>query len=187
MNIFNINLDAVKEFQDVLDKHNVKFNYYEKCKKLQEKLDRGKSIDDLNLEFEVFLKDYKALNKIIKNKFFKENIKNDEGIIFLFDNGSIVNCMTFNDNINELIFYDSLYGDDIDIDTAEDLDEALTKVENQARIINACLENKTIKTCLDRISEIEDMKRETLNREDEEIVKLKKQIVKITELQKDFK
>ena len=187
MNIFNINLDTVKEFQDVLDKHNVKFNYYEKCKKFQEKLDRGNSIDDLDLKFEVYLKDYKELNKIVKNKFFKENIKNDEGIIFLFNNGSFVNCMTFNDDINELIFNDNLYGDDVDIDTAEDLDEALTNIENQARIINACLENKTIKTCLDRISEIEDMKRETLNREDEEIVKLKKQIVKITELQKDFK
>lgn len=187
MNIFKLDLDIVKKFQDVLDKHNVKFNYYEKCKKLQEKLDKGKSIDDLDLEFEVFLKNYKELNKIVKNKFFKENIKNDEGIIFLFDNGSIVNCMTFNDDINELIFDEQLYGNDVDIDTAEDLDEALTKVENQARIINACLENKTIKTCLNKISEIENMKRESLDRKDEEIMKLKKQIVKIVELQKDFK
>jgi len=187
MNIFNINLDTIKEFQDVLDKHNVKFNYYEKCKKFQEKLDKGKSIDDLDLEFEVFLNDYKELNKIVKNKFFKEKIKNDEGIIFLFNNGSILNCMTFNDDINELIFNDNLYGDDVDIDTAEDLDEALTNIENQARIINACLENKTIKTCLDRISEIENMKRESLYRENEEIVKLKKQIIKIVDLQKDFK
>lgn len=187
MNIFNINLDKVKEFQDVLDKHNVKFNYYEKCKKFQEKLEKGKSIDDLDLEFEVFLKDYKELNKIVKNKFFKEKIKNDDGIIFLFNDGSFVSCMTFNDNINEFIFHDDIYGDDVDIDTAEDLDEALTNIENQARIINACLENKTIKTCLDRISEIEDMKIESLNREDEEIVKLKKQIKKITDLQKDFK
>ena len=187
MNIFNINLDIIKEFQDVLDKHNVKFNYYEKCKKFQEKLNKGKSIADLDLDFEVFLKDYKELNKIVKNKFFKEKIKNDEGIIFLFENGSILNCMTFNDDINELIFNDSLYGEDVYIDTAEDLDKALTNVENQARIINACLENKTIKTCLDKISEIEDSKIETLNREDEEIVKLKKQIVKIVDLHKDFK
>lgn len=186
MNIFKLNFDTIKEFQDVLDKHNVKFNYYEKCKKFQEKLDKGKSIDDLDLEFEVFLKDYKELNKIVKNKFFKENIKDDEGIIFLFDNGSFVSCMSFNDDIIEFIDGE-LYGDDIDIDTAEDLDEALTNVENQARIINACLENKTIKTCLDKISEIENMKRETSDRRDEEIDKLKKQIIKIAELQKDFK
>lgn len=187
LNTLAIDLDKAKKIQEVLDKHEINFNYLKKMEECQEDLNKGDGYEDLPYEWNVSWKCFKGWKKIIKNPYLKRLFNETSDSLFEFENGIISGVATIQENLDDLIKYEEVITGSELVVTLEELDELLTKNEKQLKHLNDIFDSDAVKKMNVRIEQINKEKEDFENRKNEELAKIQRDIKKIAELNKDFK
>ncbi|MBO7691294.1 MAG: hypothetical protein J6T10_01510 [Methanobrevibacter sp.] len=187
LNTMAIDLDKAKKIQEVLDKHEINFNYLKKMEECQEEINKGKGYEDLPYEWNVSWKCFKGWKKIIKNPYIKRLFNETNDSLFEFENGIISGVATIQEDLDDLIKYEEVVTGCELVVTLEELDKQLTKNEKQLKHLNDVFESDAVKKMNVRIEQINEEREKFEKMKDEELEKIQRDIKKIAELNKDFK
>lgn len=187
LNTMAIDLDKAKKIQEVLDKHEINFNYLKKMEECQEEINKGKGYEDLPYEWNVSWKSFKGWKKIIKNPYIKRLFNETNDSLFEFENGIISGVATIQEDLDDLIKYEEVVTGCELVVTLEELDKQLTKNEKQLKHLNDVFESDAVKKMNVRIEQINEEREKFEKMKDEELEKIQRDIKKIAELNKDFK
>lgn len=187
LNTLAFDLDKAKKIQAMLDKHEINFNYLKKMEECQERLDKGEAYEDLPYEWEVPWKYFKGWKKLIKNQYLKRLFNETDSSVFEFENGMICGVATIQEDLDDLIKYEEVLTGDEMVITLEDLEEQLTKNEKQLKHLNDIFESEAVKKMNVRIEQINKEIEDYEKMKNDELEKIKRDIKKIAELNKDFK
>ena len=175
----HFDLEKAKKFQDVLDKHSVKFNLVDRLTEIEnEYKNENYTVRDVEDELENLYVTFEQCKKIYKKKF---DYYEDTAIIYFHDM-----TVTMPEEVidTELPFE---FGDDYkDFKTPKDIDEYLTMLEDKVKFFKEKSKNPKIKKLNKMIKDAEKRKVKAMEEFNTEIDKYKQQIEKISKIHEDF-